>query len=165
MADNGSLYPGFDMSFVKAMATLCASADYVIPNITEAAFMTGVEYKTEYDRAYVDLLLTKLCEIGCKNVILTGISYREGYTGVVCLVEGEYSYYEHEKMPKGSHGTGDIYASAFVGALMNGKSVYDSASIAADFCVECIKETQKHENHWYGSAFEPVLYKLIEALR
>ena len=48
---------------------------------------------------------------------------------------------------------------------MNGKSVYDSAKIAADFCVECIKEAQKYENHWYGSAFEPVLYKLIEALR
>lgn len=165
MADNGSLYPGFDIDFAKAMASLCVEADYVIPNITEAAFMTGVEYKTEYDRAYIDLLLSKLCDIGCKNVILTGISYREGYTGVVCLVDGEYSYYEHERMPKGSHGTGDIYASAFVGALMNGKSVYDSARIAADFCVECIKETQKHENHWYGSAFEPVLYKLIEAVK
>ena len=165
MADNGSLYPGFDMNFVSAMGSLCAEADYVIPNITEAALMTGLEYKTEYDRAYIDAILAGLCAIGCKNVILTGISYRDGYTGVVTLVDGEYAYYEHEKMPKGSHGTGDIYASAFVGSLMNGKSVYDSARIAADFCVECIKETQKHENHWYGSAFEPVLYKLIEMLK
>ena len=165
MADNGSLYPGFDMSFVKAMASLCTAADYIIPNITEAALMTGVEYKTDYDRAYIDLLLDKLCELGCKNIIFTGISYREGYTGVVCLVDGEYSYYEHEKMPKGSHGTGDIYASAFVGALMKGKGVYDSARIAADFALECIKETQKHEDHWYGSAFEPVLYKLVEVLK
>lgn len=165
MADNGSLYPGFDMSFVKAMASLCTAADYIIPNITEAALMTGVEYKTEYDRAYIDLLLDKLCELGCKNIIFTGISYREGYTGVVCFVDGEYSYYEHEKMPKGSHGTGDIYASAFVGAFMKGKGVYDSARIAADFALECIKETQKHEDHWYGSAFEPVLYKLVEVLK
>ena len=126
--------------------------------------MTGVEYKTEYDRAYIDMLLSELLKIGCKNIILTGVSYREGYTGVVCLVDGEYSYYEHEKMPKGSHGTGDIYASAFVGALMNGKTPYGSAKIAADFALECIKETQKHENHWYGSAFEPVLYKLVNAL-
>lgn len=165
MADNGSLYPGFDMNFAKAMGSLCACADYVVPNITEAALMTGVEYKTEYDRAYVDLLLKSLSDIGCKNIILTGISYREGYTGVVCYVNGEYSYYEHIKMPKGSHGTGDIYASAFVGALMNGKNPYDSAKIAADFAVECIVETQKHNNHWYGAAFEPVLYKLIEMLK
>lgn len=165
MADNGALYPGFDIEFAKAMASLCAEADYVIPNITEAALVTETEYKTEYDREYIDLLLQRLCDIGCKNIILTGISYREGYTGVVCYVDGEYSYYEHKKLSTGSHGTGDVYASAFVGALMNGKSPCDSAKIAADFTVECIEETHRHENHWYGAAFEPVLGKLIEALR
>ena len=165
MADNGALYPGFDMAFAKAMGRLCVAADYVLPNITEAAFITDTEYKEEYDREYIDLLLERLCAIGCKNIILTGISYREGYTGVVCYIDGEYSYYEHEKISKGSHGTGDVYASAFVGALVNGKSAVESAKIAADFTVECINETHKHENHWYGAAFEPVLGKLIDALK
>ena len=36
MADNGKLYPGFDMEFVEAMKTLCGAADYILPNITEA---------------------------------------------------------------------------------------------------------------------------------
>lgn len=165
MADNGKLYPGFDMSFAKAMASLCAEADYVIPNITEAALVTDCEYKEAYDREYIDTLLKGLCDIGCKNIILTGISYREGYTGVVCYIDGEYSYYEHKKLSTGSHGTGDVYASAFVGALMNGKDARESARIAADFTVECIEETHRHENHWYGAAFEPVLGKLITALR
>lgn len=165
MADNGKLYPGFDMSFAKAMASLCAEADYVIPNITEAALVTDCEYKEAYDREYIDTLLKRLCDIGCKNIILTGISYREGYTGVVCYIDGEYSYYEHKKLSTGSHGTGDVYASAFVGALMNGKDARESARIAADFTVECIEETHRHENHWYGAAFEPVLGKLITALR
>lgn len=165
MADNGKLYPGFAESFPSSMASLCAEADYVIPNITEAALMTGVEYKDIYDRAYVDALLDALCAKGCKNIILTGISYREGYTGVVCFVDGEYSYYEHKKLEVGSHGTGDVYASAFVGAIMNGKNAYESAKIAADFTYECIEESHKHENHWYGAAFEPVLYKLIEAVK
>ena len=51
MADNGNLYPGFDMAFVEAMKGLCAKADYVLPNLTEACFLTGVEYKKTYDRA------------------------------------------------------------------------------------------------------------------
>ena len=51
MADNGALYPGFDAAFVEEMKGLCALADYVVPNITEACMLTGVEYKTEYDRA------------------------------------------------------------------------------------------------------------------
>lgn len=164
MADNGKLYYGFDMEFVETMKGLCAKADYVIPNITEACFLTGVEYKEEYDRAYVDLLLGKFVEMGCKNVIFTGISYEQGKTGVVVFESGEYSYYEHEKLPNSCHGTGDIYASAFTGALVRGKTAYEAAKIAADYAVECIRETAKLDNHWYGAAFEPVLGKLIAAI-
>lgn len=165
MADNGKLYPGFDAAFVEAMKGLCAKADYVIPNITEACFLTDTEYKTEYDREYIDLLLEKLQALGCSNVIFTGISYQDGKTGVVVLQNGEYSYYEHEKLANSCHGTGDIYASAFVGALTREKSAYEAAQIAADYTVECIKETAKLEGHWYGAAFEPALPKLIELLK
>ena len=164
MADNGNLYPGFDEAFVESMKGLCKVADYVIPNITEACFLTGVEYKETYDRAYIDELLEKLTALGCKNIIFTGISYAEGKTGVVVLENGEYSYYEHDKLGKGCHGTGDVYASAFVGAFMRGKSAYEAAKIAADYAVECIKETAKLDNHWYGAAFEPALGKLIAAI-
>ena len=164
MADNGNLYPGFDATFVEAMKGLCAKADYVVPNITEACFLTGVEYKTAYDRAYIDEILRKLTALGCKNVIFTGISYTPGKTGVVVLENGEYAYYEHDKLPNSCHGTGDIYASAFVGALVRGKTAFEAAKIAANYTVECIKETAKLDNHWYGAAFEPVLGKLIEAL-
>lgn len=164
MADNGNLYPGFDSDFVEAMKGLCAKADYVVPNITESCFLTGVEYKTEYDRAYVDLLIEKLTAIGRKNIILTGISYQAGKTGVVVYENGQYSYYEHDLLGKGCHGTGDIYASAFVGALTRGKSAFDAAKIAADFAVECIKTTVQLDNHWYGAAFEPALPKLINML-
>lgn len=164
MADNGKLYYGFDMEFVESMKGLCAKADYVMPNITEACFLTGVEYKEEYDRAYVDLLLEKLTVLGCKNIIFTGISYEKGKTGVVVLENGEYSYYEHEKLANSCHGTGDIYASAFVGSLMRGKNTYEAAKIAADYVVECMKATALEENHWYGAKFEPVLGKLIAAV-
>ena len=164
MADNGNLYPGFDMEFVEAMKALCAEADYVVPNITESCFLTGCDYRTEYDRAYVDLLLEKLTALGCKNIILTGISYEPGTTGVVVLENGEYSYYEHDLLPNSCHGTGDIYASAFVGALVRGKGAYGAAKIAADYAMECIRCTAQLDNHWYGAAFEPVLGKLIHML-
>lgn len=164
MADNGNLYYGFDMPFVEKMRRLCAKADYCLPNVTEASFLTGLQYRETYDRAYVDSLLKGLVGIGCKNVILTGISYRAGKTGVVVFENGEYSYYEHELLPNSCHGTGDIYASAFAGAFVRGKSAYDSAKIAADYVVSCIRETAKLDGHWYGAAFEPVLGELIEAV-
>ncbi len=164
MADNGKLYVGFDNEFVKAMKKLCAKADYLVPNITEACFLTDMEYKTEYDRAYIDRLIAKMCALGAKNVILTGVSYEAGRTGVVVFEKGEYKYYEHEFLPNSCHGTGDIYASAFVGALLRDKGAYSSAKIAADYTMECIKETAKEENHWYGAKFETKLGNLIKML-
>jgi len=164
MADNGKLYPGFDEAFVEAMKGLCGKADYLLPNITEACFLTGMDYKTAYDRAYIDELVEKMLALGAKNVILTGVSYAAGKTGVVVVENGAYSYYEHDLLPNSCHGTGDIYASAFVGALVRGKSAYDAAKIAADYVLHCIEATAQEENHWYGAKFEPVLIKLIQAL-
>ena len=165
MADNGKLYLGFDMAFVEEMKKLCAKADYLLPNITEACLLTGIEYKTEYDRAYIDSLLSALSELGCKNIVLTGVSYEKKYTGVVVLENGIYHYHRHERIERGCHGTGDIYASAFVGSLMNGKDAKEAAKIAADFTLCCIKETLSEPDHWYGVKFEPVLGNLINELK
>lgn len=165
MADNGNLYPGFDMEFVAAMKVLCGKADFLVPNISEACFLTDIAYKETYDEAYIHSLLKGLTSLGCKNVILSGVSYKEGKTGVVVYENGAYSYYEHDKIANGCHGTGDIYASAFVGAYVRGKSAYDAAKIAADYVLECIKATQEEENHWYGAKFEPVLMKLIQSIQ
>jgi pyridoxine kinase len=164
MADNGKLYPGFDDVFVEAMKSLCGKADYVVPNITEACFLTGIEYKTAYDRAYIDGLIDGLLALGCRNVVLTGVSYQDGKTGVVVYENGKYAYYEHDLLPNSCHGTGDIYASAFTGAFVRGKSAYDAAAIAANYTMECIKVTAALDNHWYGAAFEPALGKLIESV-
>ena len=164
MADNGKLYPIFDNEYVNAMKSLCKACDYLLPNLTEACFLTDIEYKTEYDKEYIDSIIEKLIELGCKNVILTGISYECGKTGIVVYENNSYSYYEHILLPNSCHGTGDIYASAFTGALVRGKTAFEAAKIAADYTVKCIEETAGDNNHWYGAKFEPVLGKLIKML-
>ena len=164
MADNGKLYGAFDMAYVEAMKPLCASADILVPNITEACFLSGVEYREKYDEAYIAELLEKTAALGASTVVLTGVGYEEGKTGVVVYENGKTSYYEHKRIAKGSHGTGDIYASAFVGALMNGKSIFESAKIAADYTLKCIENTQGDDEHWYGVKFETAIPDLIKML-
>jgi pyridoxine kinase len=164
MADNGKLYGAFDMAYVEAMKPLCASADILVPNITEACFLSGVEYREQYDEAYIAELLEKTAALGASTVVLTGVGYEEGKTGVVVYENGKTSYYEHKRIAKGSHGTGDIYASAFVGALMNGKSIFESAKIAADYTLKCIENTQGDDEHWYGVKFETAIPDLIKML-
>ncbi len=165
MADNGKLYPAFDMEYVSAMRVLCGCADILIPNITEACFLANVAYKETYDEAYIQQLLDKLLTLGAKTVVLTGVSYAPGKTGVAVYENGTLAYYEHEKIAKGCHGTGDVYASAFTGALMNDKSVFEAAKIAADYTVKCIANTQDDPAHWYGAKFETALGDLIDMIQ
>lgn len=164
MADNGVLYPAFDNSYVEAMKRLIAVADYTLPNITEAAFLTGIEYKEKYDEEYIKELADGLEALGAKNVIITGASYDDESTGVFVREGGVDTYYRHKKISENRHGTGDIYSSAFVGALMRGKTSYEAAVIASDYTVLALEETLKGEAHTYGAKFEPVLGELIKKL-
>ena len=165
MADNGKLYSIFNDEYVAAMRTLCASADILIPNITEACFLAEVEYREAYDESYIKELLDKLSKLGAKTVVLTGVGYAPEKTGVIVYEDGVIRYYEHDKVSKGCHGTGDIYASAFTGALMNDKDIFEAAKIAADYTVQCIINTEGDADHWYGAKFETALGDLMAMLK
>lgn len=163
MGDGGKLYPAFDEQFADRMAELVAAADIALPNVTEACYLTHTPYRETLTPAYVEELAQKLHGLGVKTVVLTGIGYKEGTTGVyVSGPSGTYRY-EHKRIPRNCHGTGDVYSSAFTGALMCGKSVTDAARIAADYTVLCIEKTP--EEHWYGACFERALPQYIEMLK
>ena len=168
MADNGKLYPAFDEAFAKHMGTLCAKADIIVPNITEACFMTGTEYKAEYDETYAKELLLKLSELGAKISILTGVSFAEGKTGVMGYDKEtkEFSYYEHDKLPKSYHGTGDIFSSTCIGAMMNGLDWKEAVKVAADYTAECIRLTLEDPSEpWYGVNFEQAIPYLVNRIK
>lgn len=164
MADNGKLYPAFDMDYALAMKKLCSMADVVLPNLTEAAFLTGHEYKERFDADETEELLRDLCDIGARATVITGVNDLKGMTGAAVMENGKVEYYRHERLDCAYHGTGDIYSAAFVGAALRGKSLLRSAAIAADYTVECIKNTVGDDGHWYGVHFEEKLPKLLELM-
>ena len=167
MADHGQLYYGFDMAFAHEMGTLCGEADVVLPNITEAAMMTGLPYKAEgYDEAYIRALMDGVLALGAKTVVLTGVCYTADKLGIAVLSQGDadISYYYHERLPKSCHGTGDIYASAFVGAMVRGRTPLEAAKVAGDFTLAGMKATIGDDSHWYGTKFEKALPLLVNEL-
>ncbi len=167
MADNGKLYPAFDAAFAKKMGALCAKADIIVPNITEACFMTGSEYRETYDEAYVKKLLGKLADLGAPVSLLTGVGFEKGVTGVMGYDReaGQYYHYAHPRLDVSFHGTGDIFSSACVGALMNGFDWKESSRIAADYTAECIRVTLDDPDHrWYGVNFEQAVPFLLKRL-
>lgn len=158
MADHGKLYSGFDAAYAQAMKKLCRKADILLPNITEAALLSGQEYKTEWDDAYVRKLLDGMDH---DTVVLTGAVCREGMTGVAVRAGENRFQYAHKRLEKNYHGTGDIFAAAFTGALMQQKPLEEAVKIAADFTCKCIENTAKAPAHWYGVKFETALPDLI----
>lgn len=162
MADHGKLYSGFDEAYVHTMKGLCAQADIILPNITEAAMFAGLPYSEDLAESYVQNLLEALDH---PNVILTGVGWREGETGAAIYSGGYLEFYHHQKLGKSFHGTGDMFAACFTGALMQEKTLAESVKIAADFVCKAIENTCAAPAHWYGVKFEAALPDLIRILQ
>ncbi len=165
MGDHGKLYRGFGPEFIGEMRKLCAAADLIVPNLTEACLLTGTEYPARPDRDFAEELVRRLADAGYGKVVLTGISFRENVTGVMALEDGKLTAYEHPRFPRAFHGTGDLYAAALTGALMNRRNTEDAARIAADFTLLCLKDTPDDADPRFGTHFETALPALTELLR
>ncbi len=168
MADNGKLYKGFTPEFARAMAELCGKADLIIPNLTEAAFMLDIPYNPDYDEDYIRDVLKRLCGLGAKRAALTGITFDPTKLGTYAYdstTDSFFSYFNDVK-PVAYHGTGDIFASATLGALMRGHSVESALAVAVDYTLECIKLTMADEDRrTYGVNFEQAIPYYIERLK
>ena len=168
MADNGKLYAGFTPDFALKMAKLCGSADIILPNLTEAAYLLDRPYVgAGYDEAFIKDLLKRLSDLGAGTVLLTGVSFSEREIGVMSYRAETESYesYYHARVNAGYHGTGDLFASVLTGGLMRGLSLQESYRLAADFTAACIRRTAETPGGIrYGVYFEAELPKLIRAL-
>lgn len=168
MADNGSLYPGFTKGFAKEMAHLCGKADIIVPNMTEASYLLDIPYiENGYDEAYIKDILLRLSALGAKKVAIKGITLKEGMYGVYSYDSEtkNFTSYYHKRLAQNFHGTGDIFASVVVGALMNDYTLENALKLAADYVVESIEETLKSDNpNWYGVNFETAFPYLLKRL-
>jgi len=169
MADNGVLYASFTPEFVKGMAALCAKADIIVPNLTEACLMLGEEYRESgYDRGYIKNILKRLSALGPEKVVLSGISYTPDKLGSAAYDRTNGGFYEYlgDRIDGCYHGTGDIFASALLGAVMNGKTLPEAAKIAVDFSAGSIRRTHDAGTDVkYGVDFEHGLAGLIRAIQ
>ena len=163
MGDHGKLYSGLGEDHVAAMASLCRKADFLLPNVTEAALLTGLPYREDADSAYLQELAQGLLSFGAETVIITGFTRPDGQTGFFGMHRcGEEFPYRAQRIGKHFHGTGDLFAATFTGALMRGKLPAQAAALAARFTERVIAATE--ESTPFGIAFEPELSWLMAQL-
>lgn len=166
MGDNGKAYSGFSVSFPSYMLRLCQKADIITPNITEAALLTGMPYKSGIsEKVYIEMLLKRLNELTNAKVVLTGVSFEKRRIGAAILENGEITYVSAEKQPVSFHSTGDVFTSVLTGSMLNGRSLKAAAQIAVSFTSGCIKQTiEDGSNPKFGVNFEQQIPNLIKYL-
>ena len=166
MADSGRMYTTFDSAFVGEMAKLCCKADIIVPNLTEAAFLLGEKYvEPPYSSEYIENLLSRLTALGAKEIVLTGVCFNNDEIGCVVYNNGDVHYKFSEKYDGIYYGTGDIFASALIGAYMCGKDITESADIALEFTCGAIKRTHDAKTDTrFGVNFEQGLGDFIKKL-
>lgn len=168
MADNGALYKCIKPEYIEAMRNFCKKADIITPNMTEAMFLLGMEYaEGPYQETFVHEILQRLAEFGNDYVILTGVSYDNDRLGAVAYhcAKNRYTYAFSRVVNGTFHGSGDVFSSVLLGALLNGKTVEQALKIAVNFTVSCISSTKKEgADLRYGLNFEKNIPRLIKDL-
>lgn len=163
MGDGGRLYTGFDADFARTMAELCARADVIIPNLTEAAALLGTPYREHYNVRYIEQLLCGLTDLGAKNCILTGVRPEPGKIGAALKTQkcDRIEYILTDELPAAYPGTGDVFAATVVGALARGNDIAAAVRIAVDFVAECIRHTVDDPDYRYSVKFEECIPQLL----
>lgn len=169
MGDHGRLYTGFDMDYAARMREFCRTADILLPNLTEAACLLGMEYNAlPKDREGYENLMIELAKLNGGTVICKGIRLEEGKIAVIAYDSHtkEMVFCERNYLDAQFPGTGDIFAAVCQGALTKGMRLEETVGLAMDFVLECMKKTLADENHrWYGVNFEEALPFLLHRIR
>ena len=152
--DNGKLYPAFDEKYVDGMKDLIQHADIILPNLTEACFLSGMEYEQNATVEFTEKVILKLSTLTNAVIVLTGAE-REGEIGEIIYSGGKFSYVWASKLPVRYHGTGDIFAAAFTAKYLESGNFEKACSFAGELVAQSIKATDS--SHTYGVNFEYAL--------
>ncbi len=161
MADHGKVYPTYTPELCQAMADLACDADILTPNLTEAAIILGEEWQgTDISDAEAARIVDALVAKGAKHVGLKGI-LREGEDVVRNFVGGvdmQTVEVNNAYLPYMLHGTGDVYASCLLAAVMTGRDLVEATAFAGSFVHDAMIVSAEQPNfRERGVSFEPLL--------
>ena len=168
MADHGEFYNGFNQDFADEMGKLCKTGDYILPNTTEACYLLHKPWKPNFTKEEMLDMANELSTFTKRHVILKGDNHKKDQLGMIVLDKNEPSNVEivyNDRVDYISHGTGDVFASTFVGATMTGRNPSASAKIAGEVTKKAIEETLDDPTHTYGVKFEKVIPQIPEILK
>ncbi|MBO4939938.1 MAG: pyridoxamine kinase [Clostridia bacterium] len=164
MGDSGELYAGFSPDYVEKMKWLCSLADYILPNATEGCYLANAPYPIGKQAYPIEWVLKGLQTL-CPRPIVTGVQENGRITVRFLDENGNAQIYEQENVPGFYCGAGDVFASAFIGAVLKGKTEFEAIRLAADFTTSAIRRSAiEVQDKRFGLNFEPEIYPFLKAL-
>lgn len=168
MGDEGKLYKTITPAIGERMKSLVSKADIITPNVTEACFLLDRKYKEPSENEVLDIL-KRLCDMGAKNAVLTGMHLHRDRIATACYnsEKGTFDIYENPRLPQQYPGTGDVFASVLLGEIMRGKELVDASATASCFVYDVMLDTSadsvgnKIDDNRCGIYLEKHLGKLI----
>ena len=163
MGDNGKVYDTYTPEMCTRMRELCAIADIITPNTTEAAILMDWDPCSRPRTAEEawEWLRALRAQYGAQ-VVLTGLDFEQGKVGSGCLSDPGGTLSLHRRIDRYYPGTGDLFASVMLGALLNGHSLPAACERAGEYVKDCIAYTAEQQTDpMHGVQFEKLLYKLI----
>lgn len=167
MGDGGEMYPTYTDELCQAMAGLVDGADILTPNLTEASILTGISYEGQnVSDDYVRRIGDALLKMGAKAVVITGVARGDDLIRNFAIdQDGEMCSVASEQLPYMLHGTGDLYASSLLAAVMCGRNLGDALEFAGTFVVHAMQITRDQPDYGMrGVSFEPCLGEVCSLL-
>lgn len=168
MADHGKVYPTYTPELCSAMADLACDADILTPNLTEAAIILGEEWHgTDISDDEAKRMIDALLARGAKNVVLKGIQRGDGVIrNFVAGVDTDIYEASNEYLPYMLHGTGDVYCSSLLAAIMAGKTLESAVDFAGKITHDAMIVSAHQPNfEARGVSFEPLLGDVAALLK
>lgn len=161
MGDDGRLYNGMSEETVELMRKLVSVADYIVPNYTEACYLTGTAYEAEgvSEEAY-HKMIDALRALGAKSVVITSAVVKDSDKKSVVGYdhkEGKYFRIDFEEIPVRFPGTGDIFSAVFMAKILAGESLHDATQKAMDAVRAMIAENAENVDKFKGIPLETCL--------
>ena len=160
MGDEGLIYKTYTPDMCRSMKRLCAGADIITPNLTEACILLEEAYpERELEKAEIEKMLISLFKTGAKNIVITGIPHKTKFINAA-FSNGNIALFENVHVDIDINGSGDLFASLLCAFVTNGISFEEAVEKAGKFTTEAIEFTRKNTLHpEHGIMFEPLLRK------
>lgn len=164
MGDWGKLYNGVSEDDVSHRKLMCAVADVIVPNLTEAQYLCG----ESADRESVDSdealrLIRGLRELGATNIVITSAQLDDRCCTIVSEVGDEgFDAIEYEELPLQMPGTGDIFSSSLMGSMLEGRTLKESVRFAMDVVSRLLERCLENPDCLHGIPVEAHLEDVLE---